>query len=198
MAGDLDDDAIETERYDFLMEIANDLQDADVLPRSAIVLRGARLKLATHSYFVLNDAYHRWRIEDGHYTQPPKIVALQCLCVLRMQPFLPLDFRDVHSVAEARANEIFCLAYACAVLGVDMNELSVDSKDRWLRILDILNRSNCETIELVVETANQRIIRKRNEYHLAIIDSDKAYIDALITIFELLSDNAKLRKTQNA
>jgi hypothetical protein len=193
VAGDEDDRAREKERAEFLIGIANDLQSSGALPSTSIILRLERVKLATHAYFILNDAYHRWRIEEGHFTQPPKIAALQSLCIMRVQPFRLAHPANATTIAEARSNEIFSLAAAGAILQVNVGTLTAARIDQWLRILDILSRVNCETIEQVIATVNMQIKRDRHDYSLSILEQDKPHIDVLITIFELLRDNAAIK-----
>lgn len=192
MGGDQDERIGETERAALLVDIARDLQDSGALPRDRIVLREARIAYAVHAYFVLNDAYHRWRIEDGHNTQPAKIAALQCLCIIRFVPFRLLEPDNAETVAEAKCNEIFCMAIAAALLGIEIRELTTEKRDQYLRILDLLTAFECETIEPVIQATNYQIKRERNEYNLAILEADKPKIDAIITIFELLMENFRM------
>jgi hypothetical protein len=74
-------------RAEVLADIAADLQKDQVLPPDRIVLRAGRISVITKSYFVLRNAYCRWRIAPGHKVQLPKLAALQSLCIKRVEPF---------------------------------------------------------------------------------------------------------------
>jgi hypothetical protein len=181
------------ERAAFLVEIARDLQSSGVLPKDRIALIESRIAAAVYAYFALNDAYKKWRIEDGHNTQPPKIAALQSLCIIRFSPFKVVHPEDARTVAEARANEIYCVAIMAAILGFDLLELSEERKNQYIRIIDLLNSMEIETIEPVIQDLNYEIKRDFGTYQLAILPSDRPKIEAIITICELLMENAALR-----
>ena len=183
----------EAERVDLLVEIARDLQSNGTLPEPNIILNEARVRLATKAYFVLNDAYHRWRIEPGHNTQPPKIAAMQALCIIRVQPFRVLYPDNATTIAEARPNEIFALAIAMAILKIDMQDSGDEKTNQRLRILELLCAYECDSFEAVIEDANYRFHRERKDYNCNILDVDKPKIDSLITIFELMAEVADLR-----
>lgn len=193
MEGEQNDLLRQKERAEFLVEIARDLQASGVLPQNRLALREARVRLATHSYFALNDAYHRWRIEDGHNTQPPKIAALQCLCIMRIEPFGLVEPDNAQTISEARPNEIFALSVAAGILGFSVDDFSKEKLDQWLRILNLLSEVTCESIEPVIQDAAYEIKREIKEYNLVIFDVDKYKIDMLVTLFELLAENAKLK-----
>jgi hypothetical protein len=93
---------------------------------------------------------------------------------------------DAQSVAEARCNEIFALAAATAALGIKIADLQAKNHDRWLRMLDILSRSECETIEPVIIDVNSSIDRDVEDYNIQILERDYQTIDSLITIFEFM------------
>lgn len=108
------------ERAEFLQEIAIDLLDT-VFSDGTIVLRRPRIQLATKGYFILNTCYKKWRIEEGHYTQEPKIAALQCMSIATFEPFRVANPTDVRTIAEARSNEIYSLACAAAILEIQID-----------------------------------------------------------------------------
>jgi hypothetical protein len=112
---------------------------------------------------------------------------------MRIEPFRLLEPDNALTIAESRPNEIFSVAVASAMLRINVGELTRERTDQWLRILDLLSSYTCETIELVIQNANYQIKREREEYRLDILEVDKPRIDSLITIFELLMENSKLR-----
>jgi hypothetical protein len=179
--------ARESERAGYYTQIAHDLQTLGVLPPERIYLRPERVKVAVRAYFILNEAYHKWRIEDGHNTLAPKIAALQCMCFVEIEPFGLLEPNNAQTIGEARANAIYALACACSILGVKANDVQGQNKDQWLRILDVLRMCRCDTIQMFIEDINMSIQKTFDEYDLKIVESDKFNINTLITIFELLS-----------
>jgi hypothetical protein len=187
----------EAQREEFLIGIARDLQSSGILPEARLALREGRVRLATRSYFVLNEAYHRWRIEEGHYTQPPKIAALQSLCIMRIEPFRLIEPGNALTTAEARPNEIYAVAVASAILGIPINKQGQEKTDQWLRILDLWSSYTCESIESIIQDAEYQISRNRTDYRINILDVDMPRINSLVTIFELLLENSVLRSRRS-
>jgi hypothetical protein len=176
-----------SERVEFLLNVAQDLIERGILPDDKLILHEGRVRLAVESYFLLNKAYKKWRINSGHHTEKPKIAALQATTIARIQPFIPIHHANAESLAEARCNEIFALTYAFAILEKDFNPNTPPKKDLTLRLLDIISASEVEAIEPYILDTNLEIKRKLDEYTLAIPPSDKHKINSLITIFELIS-----------
>jgi hypothetical protein len=176
------------ERATFLRDIANDLFAGGVFDEKKILLRGGRLPLLAQAYFILNECYKNWRIAPGHFTEIPKIAALQSLAILTLEPFRPIDNTNVVTVAEARCNEIFALAAAGAVLGFPINPDVSVKRDFWLRLLDILSSAQCQTLEPFRVDANMQLLLSMEHYYRTVNELDKPIINCLICIFELLSD----------
>ena len=172
-----------SERAEFFRDVADALFEDGVFD-DRVVLRGARIPVAVQGYFLLNDAYKDWRIEDGHRTEDPKIAALQCVAIATFQPLRPIDPTDARTTAEARCNELFALAVAAATLGIDID---ASPENFHLRLLDVLSACRSETLEAYRVDRAAEIIRPLDKYRLTIHDSDKLAINALITIFELMS-----------
>jgi hypothetical protein len=174
------------ERARLLIDVAHSLIESGPLAVDGLILRESHVRAAARAYFLLNRAYKDWRLPDGHFTEKPKIAALQCIAIARIQPLLPPQPDNVTSVAQYRCNEIFALTYA---LGILEQELSLDCAgkiDLWLRILDIIAGSSAETIEPYLVDVHYQIIRPLEEYKLEILPQDKIGINSLITIFELI------------
>jgi hypothetical protein len=127
--------------------------------------------LLQKGYFILNACYKSWRIEEGHYTQEPKIAALQCMAIKTFEPFRPVNPTDVRTVAEARSNEIYALACAAAIL-----EIKIDAhvkSDFYLRLLDVLSCCISETLEPYVVDVDLHINRRLEDYIRDVHNNDK-------------------------
>ena len=186
MSGTIVDSARLSERADFLLKIAADLQSSGILPSSKIILSQPRLVLAAKAYFLLNDAFKRWRIHEGHFTETPKIAALQAFTLMKFLPFIPIYPDNATELGEGRPNEIFSVYFASAILGVEIN--TVVKKDFLYRLLDILSVCSSETLEPVIVDINFKIFKKPGDYKLKIHREDEFPINCLISIFELLAD----------
>lgn len=174
------------ERISFLQELALEALQNGILPDKKVVLRVHRIPLLVRGYFILNGCYKAWRIEPNHYTETPKIAALQTLAIMKFQPFRPIHPQNVTTVAEARCNEIFAINCAAAVLGVPVEPDVSIKRDFWLRLLDVLATTDCHTLEPYVIDTNQQIQRPDADYIGAIHNDDKQVINNLICLFELL------------
>lgn len=176
-----------SERARLLADIAKGLLTDGILPDDRVVLREARIPYLARGYFLLNKAYKQWRISDGHYTELPKIAALQAATIIRFQPSRPLHVGEANSTGEARCNEIFACAYALAILECQFLPDTLEKRDFWLRLLDILSEADIETLEPYVADIDMKCVRPLEEYILAIHKNDKLVINSLISIFELIS-----------
>lgn len=188
MWADQFDSARMQEREEFLQEIAIELMNT-VFQDDTIILRLPRIKLVAKGYFILNACYKNWRIEEGHYTQEPKIAAIQCMSIATFEPFRPVNPTDVKTVAEARSNEIYALACAAAIL-----EIQIDGNvkhDFYLRLLDVLSSCRSETLESYVVDVGLQINRPLIGYVGDVHANDKFGLDSLITIFELFCHHFK-------
>lgn len=172
------------ERIALLNQIADSLFSDGVLDEASILLRRSRIALSVDAYIALNDAYKDLRIEDGHFTEEPKIAALHAITIARVQPFRPLAPNAVATTAEARCNEIFALAAANVILGTTINPIH---QNFILRLLDVISQTSCETVEPVIVDAGLQILPPEGGYRLAVLSTDQLSINSLITIFELIS-----------
>lgn len=178
------DDEIE-DRALFLREVAVNLVESEILPDKEIVLRPGRIDLATRGYFLLNEAYKKWRITDAHYTQEPKIAALKCMAIATFQPFLTIDPNNATTIAQARANEIYAVAVASTILKHPISPVDSVKRDFWLRLLDILEKAQSQTLEPYRVDINMQISRSLADYKLEISHKDDfLMINSLICIFE--------------
>ncbi|MFY9763358.1 MAG: hypothetical protein WAL39_03155 [Xanthobacteraceae bacterium] len=180
-----------SERADLLADIAKGLFTDGIFSSDRIVLREARIPYLARGYFLLNKAYKQWRISDGHYTELPKIAALQAATIIRFQPFRLLHIGSAGNIAEARCNEIFACAYALGILECAFTPDTPIKRDFWLRLLDILSAADIETLEPYVVDINMTCVRPLDEYTLVIHKDDKLIINSLISIFELISDKGR-------
>jgi hypothetical protein len=187
------DDFILT-RAEYLREVADSLIEGGIISDKEILFRTNRIKLLTEAYFVLNEAYKKWRISDGHHTQPPKIAALTCIVIQELQPFLPKHPDDAKTFQQARCNEIFALACASAIMGVPIHKKKMDI---YLRLLDVLAKCSCETIQPYIVDRSAQNQKALSTYNFDIIEKDKFAMDSLITIFEILwlSKGSKIKKS---
>lgn len=172
------------ERVSFFRTIAEALVNDGVLPAERLILRAGRLDMMTRSYFLLSEAYKAWRMPPEHFTQEPKIAALQSMAIMTFTPFAPIEQTNAQTTEEARPNEIYCLACAAAVLGCDID---ARRPDFYLRLLDVLSASRCQTLEPYVVDINLEIARPLGDYRLVVLSADQLPINSLITIFELIS-----------
>jgi hypothetical protein len=154
-------------------------------------LREHRFKHICEGYFLLNRAYKDWRIQDGHFTELPKIAALQCLTISRYQPFFPLKTPvDEKDIRQAKPNEMFACSYALGILEVDFQPDTPEKKDFWLRLLDVISNVSIQTLETYTTDKNLRINQPLEHYERqikSIHPDDKPGISSLICIFELMS-----------
>ncbi|MFT3673611.1 hypothetical protein [Aestuariivirga sp.] len=178
-------------RENLLREIADELISTGVISDKGVIFRSNLLKSVAESYFLLNDAYKRWRIVDGHRTHPAKAAALTCLVIARLQPFLPRDPNNARTLQQARANEIYALACAGVFLGTDLKGHRIDV---YLRLTDVLAAYSCETIEPYIVDRSVDNNRELSTYELKILEQDKLPINTLITIFEFASEPQNIIK----
>jgi hypothetical protein len=183
---------IVSERSNLLREIAQLMLDSGVLPPDRIILRQGRIPLLTRGYFLLNRAYKDWRIPDGHFTERPKIAAIQCMAIARFEPFTPVFPNNAVNIAEYRCNEIFACSYAMGILGKSFVPNTPEKIDFWLRLLDVISEATVETLEPYIVDVNHEIKRPLAEYTMPIHPADKLVLNSLISIFELISDKSKL------
>lgn len=176
-----------SERVQLLRDVGHGLQADGIIPAKTVVFREARLLPMVRGYFLLNEAYKGWRIEDGHNTEKPKIAALQAVVIARFQPFLPINPSDARTVSEARCNEVFALAYAGAILERAFIPDTPEKLDFWMRLLEIIAGSSAETLEPFYQDVAMQIERPLGGYTIAILKKDRLAINSLISIFELIS-----------
>ena len=176
-----------SERVQLLTDIGQALQTNGIIPASTVAFRENRLLPMVRGYFLLNEAYKNWRIEDSHNTEKPKIAALQAVVIARFQPFLPHDPSNARTLAEARCNEIFALTYASSILERTFDPNTPEKRDFWLRLLDIIAGSSAQTLEPFYQDVAMQIDRPLEDYTIAILTQDKVAINSLISIFELIS-----------
>jgi len=172
-------------RAPVLVAIAERLVAEEAIPADRVVLLGKRVPIATAAYMILNDTYKRWRIQDGHWTEPPKIAALQAMAIMTILPFRPLYPDYVQTIAEARCNEVFAATVASAILGTDVVEGK--SVNFGARLLDMLSECRSETLEAYVTDLNEGIDSPLEHYVRSVHAADRFKINALVTIFELAS-----------
>jgi hypothetical protein len=175
------------ERVQLLADIGRALQADGILPATTINFREHRLRPMVRGYFLFNEAYKNWRIEDDHNTEKPKIAALQAVLIARFQPFLPINPSNATTLSEARCNEIFALAYAGSILERTFDPNTREKRDFWLRLLDIIAGSSAQTLEAYYQDVAMQINRPLEEYTVAILPQDRVAINSLISIFELIS-----------
>lgn len=180
-----------SERAKLLLDHARDLLDSNLIPRDRVELAEHRIHLIAEGYFLLNRAYKDWRMPDGHFTEFPKIAALQSIVISRLQPFfpskLPVDEADVGVI---KCNEIFAFSYALGILERRFKPDTPEKIDFWLRLLDVITSSSCETIEPYIADKKLQINRPLVEYSISIssiLEADKPVLNSLMCIFELLS-----------
>jgi hypothetical protein len=183
-----------SERIALLTDIAHSLVESGVISEKTIVLREGRIPPMVRGYFLLNAAYKDWRISERHHTEKPKIAALQATVISSFQPFKPLNPADTRTLAEARCNEIYAMAYALSILEVDFQPDSLAKQDFFLRVLEIISQSDVQTIEPFIQDVNLQITKKLESYTLSILPVDKLPINSLISIFELISEKGSLLK----
>jgi catechol 2,3-dioxygenase-like lactoylglutathione lyase family enzyme len=85
------------------------------------------------------------------------------------------------------ANLTLACSYALGVIERDFRPDTPQKIDFWLRLLDIISASSCETIEPYIVDKKLEIRRPLEDYHLSVLERDKPIINSLISIFELLS-----------
>ena len=176
------------DRAALLTDMAHGLLKDGTLPTDRVILRPGRIPYLTGGYFLLNLAYKQWRIPIGHYTEIPKIAALQTAAIMRFQPFRPVDPSNVQTTAEARCNEIFACAYALGIIERQFTPNTPEKADFWLRLLDIASEANIETLEPYIVDINYDCVRPLQDYTLVVHKDDKLILNALISIFELISE----------
>jgi hypothetical protein len=154
-----------SERTDLLLEHARDLLNSNSIPNDRVILAEQRIRLVAEAYFLLNRAYKDWRMPDGHYTGLPKIAALQSVVIARIQPFFPSKFPvDEADVGIIKCNEIFAFSYGMGILEKSFMPDTPEKIDFWLRLLDVITSSSCETIEPYLTDKKLQINRPLSEY----------------------------------
>jgi hypothetical protein len=179
-------------RANLLRSLAADLLASGELPRDLLDYRPNKFQQIMEGYFLLNQAYKDWRLPDGHFTERPKIAALQCVTVSRFQALFPLqDPVDESDVAVIKCNEILAFTFGMGILERTFNPNTEEKMDFYLRVLDIITATRAQTIEAYRVDRDMGIMRPLGEYKTEIHPDDKPAIDSLICIFELLSEKIK-------
>jgi len=128
---------------------------------------------------------------DGHFTERPKIAALQCVTISRYQPFFPRTTPvDEGNIGVIKCNEIFALSYALGILEISFVPDTEEKIDFWLRLLDVITAAKAQTLEAYTVDRSMGINRPLDDYGNLITEihsDDKPIINALISIFELMS-----------
>jgi hypothetical protein len=154
-----------SDRAALLLEHARDLLKSDAIPRDRVDLAEYRIPLIAEGYFLLNRAYKEWRMPGGHYTELPKIAALQSIVIARLQPFFPRTYPvDDTDIGIIKCNEIFAVSYGLGILERSFIPNTHEKADFWLRLLDVITSSSCETIEPYIVDKKLEIIKPLSEY----------------------------------
>ena len=183
-----------SERTELLLEHARELLATNSIPSDRVDLAEHRIPLISEGYFLLNRAYKDWRMPDGHFTEYPKIAALQGVVIARLQPFfpskLPVEENDIGII---KCNEIFAVSYGMGIIKKKFDPDTPEKIDFWLRMLDVVTSSSCETIEPYIVDKKYQINRPLKDYPMnAVLERDKPAISSLMCIFELLSDKGDI------
>jgi hypothetical protein len=188
-----------SERTALLLEHARDLLKSDAIPRDRVDLAEYRIPLISEGYFLLNQAYKDWRMPGGHFTELPKIAALQSLVIARLQPFFPRKYPvDDTDIGVIKCNEIFAVSYGMGILERSFAPNTPEKIDFWLRLLDIVTSSSCETIEPYIVDKKLEITKPLAQYASInkVLECDRPALNSLICIFELLSEKGdRVRST---
>lgn len=174
------------ERIETFKLIAEDQISSGILPEDEVVLRAPRIEWVVTGYFLLNRAYKKLKINDGHFTQDEKIAALTCMSISTFAPFRPIDRSNIKSIGAAKANEVYALACASTILGANLKFNFASSSNMMFRIMDIISESVSATLEPYIVDLDLNIKKKVSDYDLSISAEDTLAINSLITIFELL------------
>jgi hypothetical protein len=171
-----------TKRAKFLRTIGDSIITKKVISDKNVIFKTNKIKLVTEGYFLLNEAYKKWRIKNNHNTQAPKIAALTCMAIGTFQPFVPTNPANAKTIQQARCNEIYALACASVIIGMPLLK---DKKDIYFRLLDVLSKCDSETIQPYLLDKSLSNDRELKTYKFEIHETDKLQIDSLITIFEM-------------
>lgn len=194
-----------SERAALLLEHARELLTSGVIPDNKVILRENRIRLIAEGYFLFNEFYKNWRISDGHFTERPKIAAIQSIVINRLQPFIPIsasghlinteeievsntNLEEVLYVI--KCNEIFACSYSLGILEKKLFPDTPAKRDFWLRLLDVITTSSCQTLEPYITDKEYQIERNLTEYRSSELkphQADRPALNSLICIFELLS-----------
>jgi hypothetical protein len=180
-----------SERASLLLEHARELLASDVIPKDRVGLAEYRIPLIADGYFLLNQAYKEWRMPVGHRTELPKIAALQSIVIARIQPFFPSKYPvDDTDIGVIKCNEIFAVSYGMGILERSLTPDTPERIDFWLRLLDIITSSSCETIEPYITDKKLEITKPLSAYASInkVLECDRLALNGLISIFELLSE----------
>jgi hypothetical protein len=179
-------------RANLLRSLAAELLASGSLPRGLLDYRPNKFQQIMEGYFLLNKAYKDWRLPDGHFTEKPKIAALQCVTISQFQPLFPLqDPVDESNIPLIKCNEILAFTYAMGILERSFTPDTEEKMDFYLRVLDIITATRAQTIEEYRVDRDMGIMRPLGEYKTDIHADDKPAISSLICIFELLSGKLK-------
>jgi hypothetical protein len=185
-------DAEIDERAGFLNEVAETLFAGGAFSHDRILYKAGRIPYLTRGYYLLNEAFKVWRMEPDHRTEPYKVAALLSMSIATFQPVVPIFAADAQTRTEARPNELYALACASVVLGTTINPNDPETRDFWLRILDILKDAVSATIEPYRVDVGLESARPLSDYKLVLQDVDKPKINALVCLFELIGGKVAL------
>ena len=154
------------------------------LPKDSVYMKPSRAEVIANAYFILNHAYKKLRMKDGHNTRPEKIAALTSMVIMRAAPFAPTQPHNVKTFEEMYCNELFTIYTTSAIMYRDISKkLDRNSTFRFFRILQ---EFKSETIEPYIADKRLKNQTTANDYNLEMLDKDKIGSDVIITLYELL------------
>lgn len=173
-----------SERSSFLLLVAKDMLSAGVFPAGSVAIREERIPLVARAYFHLSDSYKSLRIKEDHFTELSKIAALQCVAIMKIEPFYSLDPTNAVNMAQAKPNELFAIYAASIVIKVPINEAV--KEDFMFRLLDIMSGCDSLTLEGYRNRDNLEDYDDIDDFLLQLDPQDMVIIDCLICLFEML------------
>lgn len=151
---------------------------------SGLVVDEVMIKVCGRLYFAINREYKKFRIENGHNTQPTKIAGLTAASIMLVRPIFSVQ----ESAAAFFSNPFFALFCGSAISGANFSIIQADTMMRlsgWIDTFRILESG--QLIDKIQTCTRAGEFLSLEEMPLRITTSELFQLDMFVGIFELLT-----------
>lgn len=135
-------------------------------------------------YYLLNEAYKRARIINGHRTRPAKIAALSCLAISVIMPIRPAS-GVISCLEDLYINPLFAMRLGTSIVNHPLHLQHHDNQMRFCRsLIDV-------EFDFAANYANdfqQGIINYDQKYSFSLERANRSIVDMKVNMFEVLGE----------